>query len=160
MRRYTLPKLIARRATACAARTFGKVNIALFVFGSPLLSLSDPSPDSFFFPSLHSPFEWKSAIAEYVIGGMLSPSALRWCELVARTHFTKVNFLLYYDPTLPSFFRHYIPPSPWERDGVRILFLSPRNPVFTVFSPVVSHYDSTVYTSFLYQSSKIRISFL
>ena len=24
--------------------TFGKVNIALFVFGSPLLSLSDPPP--------------------------------------------------------------------------------------------------------------------
>ncbi|EJF35771.1 hypothetical protein HMPREF1320_2253 [Capnocytophaga sp. oral taxon 335 str. F0486] len=45
MRRYTLPKLIARRATtACATRTFGKVNIALFVFGSPLLSLSDPPP--------------------------------------------------------------------------------------------------------------------
>ena len=51
-------------------------------------------------------------------------------------------------------------PSPWERDGVRILFLSPRNPVFNIFSVVVLYYESTFYTPFLYQSSKIRISFL
>ena len=51
-------------------------------------------------------------------------------------------------------------PSPWERDGVRILFLSPRNPVFNIFSIAVLYYESTFYTPFLYQSSKIRISFL
>nr|DAI34743.1 MAG TPA: hypothetical protein [Bacteriophage sp.] len=51
-------------------------------------------------------------------------------------------------------------PSPWERDGVRILFISSRNPVFTIFCTVVLHYKSTTYTPFLYQSSKIRISFL
>ena len=44
--------------------------------------------------------------------------------------------------------------------GVRILFLSPRNPVFTIFSAVVLQYESTTYAPFLYQSSKIRISFL
>ena len=40
------------------------------------------------------------------------------------------------------------------------LFLSPRNPVFTIFSLVVLYYESTTYIPFLYQSSKIRISFL
>ena len=50
--------------------------------------------------------------------------------------------------------------SPWERDGVRILFLSPRNPVFNIFCIAVLYYESTFYTPFLYQSSKIRISFL
>ena len=62
--------------------------------------------------------------------------------------------------TLPSTFPspHY--PSPWERDGVRILFLSPRNPVFTIFGIAVLCYHSTTYIPFLYQSSKIRISFL
>ena len=44
--------------------------------------------------------------------------------------------------------------------GVRIPFLSPRNPVFTIFNPVVLYYYSITYTPFLYQSSKIRISFL
>ena len=33
-------------------------------------------------------------------------------------------------------FRRHIPPSPWERDGVRILFLSPRNPLLT-FLPLL-----------------------
>ena len=51
-------------------------------------------------------------------------------------------------------------PSPWERDGERIPFLSPRNPVFTVFCIVVLYYESITYIPFLYQSSKIRISFL
>ncbi len=45
-------------------------------------------------------------------------------------------------------------------NGVRILFLSPRNPVFTIFCVAVLYYESTTYTPFLYQSSKIRISFL
>ena len=40
---------------------------------------------------------------------------------------------------LPSSFV-VISPSPWERDGVRILFLSPRNPVFNIFSLVVLSY--------------------
>ena len=47
-----------------------------------------------------------------------SVATLRWCELVARTHFAKVNFPLCYDPTFPSLFRHHIPPlngSPQER---------------------------------------------
>ena len=44
--------------------------------------------------------------------------------------------------------------------GVRIPFLSPRNPVFTIFNPVVLYYYSITYIPFLYQSSKIRISFL
>ncbi|VDG81254.1 Uncharacterised protein [Capnocytophaga ochracea] len=35
------------------------------------------------------------------------------------------------------FFRRYIPPSPWERDGVRITFLSPRNPAFNIFFTIV-----------------------
>ena len=56
-------------------------------------------------------------------------------------------------PSLPS-------PSPWERVGERILFLSPRNLVFNIFSLVVLYYESTFYIPFLYQSSKIRISFL
>ena len=41
-----------------------------------------------------------------------SVATLRWCELVARTHFTKVNFLLYYDPTLPSLFLSLDSPFP------------------------------------------------
>ena len=44
--------------------------------------------------------------------------------------------------------------------GVRIPFLSPRNPVFNIFCVAVSYYKPIIYTSFLYQSSKIRISFL
>ena len=44
--------------------------------------------------------------------------------------------------------------------GERILFLSPRNPVFTIFCIAVLCYLSTTYIPFLYQSSKIRISFL
>lgn len=45
-----------------------------------------------------------------------SVATLRWCELVARalrwtrTHFTKDDFPLCYDPTFPSLFRLYIPP--------------------------------------------------
>ena len=59
-----------------------------------------------------------------------------------------------------SFFPSLHSPSPWERDGVRILFLSPRNPVFNIFCIAVLYYESTTYIPFLYQSSKIRISFL
>nr|DAG01936.1 MAG TPA: hypothetical protein [Siphoviridae sp. ctYaH2] len=62
--------------------------------------------------------------------------------------------------TLPPIFRPYNSPSPWERVGVRILFLSPRNPVFNIFCIAVLHYKPTAYIPFLYQSSKIRISFL
>ena len=51
-------------------------------------------------------------------------------------------------------------PSPSERAGVRILFLSPRNPVFGIFGIVVLYYESIIYTPFLYQSFIIRSSFL
>ncbi|EKY10808.1 hypothetical protein HMPREF9072_02566 [Capnocytophaga sp. oral taxon 324 str. F0483] len=40
------------------------------------------------------------------------------------------------------------------------LFLSPQNPVFTIFNAVILYYLSITYIPFLYQSSKIRISFL
>ena len=70
-------------------------------------------------------------------------------------------------PLQSAIFRHYIPPLLGRSlrigeyvNGVRILFLSPRNPVFTIFNPVVLYYYSITYTPFLYQSSKIRISFL
>ena len=66
-----------------------------------------------------------------------------------------------------SLFRPYIPPLLGRSlrigeyvNGVRILFLSPRNLVFTIFNPVISHYESTFYTPFLYQSFIIRSSFL
>jgi len=35
--------------------------------------------------------------------------------------------------------------------------LSPRNPVFSIFSLAVLQYESITYIPFLYQSSKIRI---
>ena len=43
---------------------------------------------------------------------------------------------------------------------MRIPFLSPRNPVFTIFYIAVLYYESTTYIPFLYQSSIIRSSFL
>ena len=64
-------------------------------------------------------------------------------------------------------FRHYIPPLLGRSlrigeyvNGVRILFLSPRNPVFTIFCVAVPYYKSIIYIPFLYQSSIIRSSFL
>ncbi len=39
-----------------------------------------------------------------------SVATLRWCELVARTHFAKDNFPLCYEPTFPSLFPSLIPP--------------------------------------------------
>ena len=76
-------------------------------------------------------------------------------------------FIRHSSLVITSLFRHHTllllslySPSPWERDGERILFLSLRNPVFNIFSAVVLQYESTTYIPFLYQSSKIRISFL
>ena len=90
------------------------------------------------FPSLHSPFEGSQRQL-----GMCPARA----EILNRKKFSS------FFPSLHSF-------SPWERAGVRIPFLSPRNPDFNIFSAVVWYYESTIYIPFLYQSSKIRISFL
>ncbi|SQA94779.1 Uncharacterised protein [Capnocytophaga ochracea] len=49
----------------------------------------------------------------------------------------------------PSLYSHFI-----------FLLLSPRNLVFSTFNLAVLYYESTTYIPFLYQSSKIRISFL
>ena len=57
-------------------------------------------------------------------------------------------------------FRHTRPYCLWPKAYHLFLFLSPRNPVFTIFCIVVLYYESIIYTPFLYQSSKIRISFL
>ena len=89
--------------------------------------------------------------------------------LLAR-HTTTLHYLLFFRRHIP-FFRHSLlvttPPLLGRSlrigeyvNGVRILFLLPRNPVFTIFNPVVLYYYSTTYIPFLYQSSKIRISFL
>ncbi len=51
--------------------------------------------------------------------------------------------------TKPSLYSHFI-----------FLLLSLQNLVFNTFSLAVLQYKSTTYTPFLYQSSKIRISFL
>ena len=70
-------------------------------------------------------------------------------------------------PVRLTLFRHYLPPLLGRSlrigeyvNGERILFLSPRNPVFNIFHVAVLRYESITYTPFLYQSSKIRISFL
>ena len=86
---------------------------------------------SFNFPSLHSPSLRKSARAEYVRRG---------------------RFLLIFRHT-PSY---CLCPKVYHL----FLFLSPRNPVFNIFSLVVLYYESIIYTPFLYQSSIIRSSFL
>ena len=89
-----------------------------------------------------------------------------------RLKINNIWFIVSYDnhytsPLYLHFPRHHTPPLLGRSlrigeyvNGVRILFLSPRNPVFNIFSVVVLQYESTTYIPFLYQSSKIRISFL
>gem|GEM_PF-4875995 len=67
------------------------------------------------FPSLHSPFEG----SQRQLG--MCPARM---ELLNRKKFS-------------SFFPSLHSSSPWERAGVRIPFLSPRNPDFNIFSAVV-----------------------
>ena len=90
----------------------------------------------------------------------LSSLCLRFISIVPSSFVTRHSSFL-------PFFRHYIPPLLGRSlrigeyvNGVRIPFLSPRNPVFNIFCLVVLHYESIIYIPFLYQSSKIRISFL
>ena len=58
------------------------------------------------------------------------------------------------------FFPSHFPYCLWPKAYHLFLFLSPRNPLFAIFCIAVLYYESTTYIPFLYQSSKILISFL
>ena len=69
------------------------------------------------------------------------------------------SFLRLSVTTFPLF-RHTPSYCLWPKAYHLFPFLSHQNPVFNIFYVVVSQYKSTTYIPFLYQSSKIRISFL
>ena len=123
------------------------------------------------FPSLHSPFEGSqrqlgmcTARAEYVRRerfvsfSSLSPFGgsgayrINDSSQFPLIEGARERFLL--------IFRHTPSQCLCPKAQCLFPFLSPRNPVFFIFILVVSYYESTIYTPFLYQSSKIRISFL